>query len=225
MKILHRLAQQTESWWIKEKLKPFYLPMLHKIKYRAANRSFLQEGESVLHAASKALNEIKVFHWLEFGTLLGVVRDGKLISHDTDIDFGVFLGDRSKDIQRAFEKAGFRLVHRLEIDNGNYGLEESYELNGVGVDLFYFTKTEKGMYCHLFPFESKNKRLVRELFTTVNDFRIINWQDLDIHIPKEAEQRLRDTYGDFQKPDKNWHTPTQALNSKTIEKQYKEVRT
>jgi hypothetical protein len=104
-------------------------------------------------------------------------------------------------------------------------LEESYELNGVGVDLFYFTKTEKGMYCHLFPFESKNKRLVRELSTTVNDFRVINWQDLDIHIPKEAEQRLRDTYGDFQTPNKNWHTPTQALNSKIIEKQYKEVRT
>jgi phosphorylcholine metabolism protein LicD len=225
MNILHRLAQQTDGWWIKEKLKPFYLPILHEAKYRAANKSFIQEGEGVLHAASKVLNEIKVFHWLEFGTLLGVVRDGKLISHDTDIDFGVFLGDRSKDIQRAFEKAGFRLVHRLEIDNGNYGLEESYELNGVGVDLFYFTKTEKGMYCHLFPFESKNKRLVRELSTTVNDFRVINWRDLDIHIPKEAEQRLRDTYGDFQTPNKNWHTPTQALNSKIIEKQYKEVRT
>jgi len=225
MKAFDRLVQQMDSWWIKEKLKPFYLPILHKIKYRAANRSFLQEGESVLHAASKVLNEIKVFHWLEFGTLLGVVRDGKLISHDTDIDFGVFLEDQSENIQKAFEKAGFKLVHRLEIDNGNYGLEESYERDGVGVDLFYFTKTKRGMYCHLFPLERKNKRLVRELFTSVNEFRSINWQDLDIHIPKDAEQRLRDTYGDYQKPDKNWYTPTQALNSKIIEKRYKEIKT
>jgi hypothetical protein len=224
MSLLKWLELKSEKWWLKEKLKPLYRPLLASIQYKSANKNFLKQGDNVLHAACRVLNEAGVFHWLEFGTLLGVVRDGRLIAHDTDIDFGVFIEDRSERIARAFQKAGFTLEHRFEIEDGNYGLEESYVMNGVSVDLFYFTRTDSGMFCHLFPVVNKNERQIRELHTAVNTFKKIEWQGVEVHIPEDSDRRLRDTYGDYQIPVKDWYTPTQALNSAIIDKAYKECK-
>ena len=95
-----------------------------------------------------------------------MVRDGRLIAHDTDIDFGVFIEDQSEHIAKAFEQAGFTLAHRFEIEDGRYGLEESYVLNGVSVDLFYFTRTTRDVLPFV-PVVNKNERQVRELRTAV----------------------------------------------------------
>ena len=52
---------------------------------------FLENSQLIfqkLSIAIQSFNEpIKV--WLEFGTLLGCYRDGDVIAHDNDIDFGV----------------------------------------------------------------------------------------------------------------------------------------
>jgi len=224
MNFLKRLESKTDGWWLKTLLKPYYMKVVQAVKYRRENKRIKREGEGVLHIASKALSDIGVFHWLEFGTLLGVIRDGKLIAHDTDLDFGVWLEDSSEAISSALVRAGFKQVHRIEIDGGAYGLEESYELNGVMLDLFYFTKTNSGMYCHLFPVLGKNKRAVREIFTSVNEFKSISWQSLEVQIPINADQRLRDTYGEYWVPNKGWNTPNQALNSEIISKAYTEKK-
>jgi len=224
MKILKTLESATDGWWMKERLKPHYMKVVKAWKYYVENKRFKNEGEGVLFIASKALSEIGVFHWLEFGTLLGVIRDGKLIAHDTDLDFGVWLKDSSDAIPEAMVKAGFKKVHRIEIDGGTYGLEESYEFNGVKVDLFFFTKTNTGMYCHLFPVVAKQKRAVREVFTSANEFKSISWQSTVVHVPKNPDQRLRDTYGEYWIPQKKWNTPNQALNSRLISKQYTEKK-
>ena len=222
MSLLKWLEMKSEGWWLKEKLKSIYRPWISAAQHRAENQNFLKEGDHVLKAACKALNDAGVFHWLEFGTLLGVIRDGRLIAHDTDIDFGVFIEDQSERIGEAFQKAGFSLSHRFEIEGGQYGLEESYVKNGVSVDLFYFTRVENGMRCHLFPMVNKQERQVRELFTAVQTFKQIQWQGVDVYIPEDADRRLRDTYGDYHIPIKDWYTPTQALNSAIIDKPYQE---
>jgi len=224
MKFLRMVESMTDGWWLKDRLKPHYMKVVQAFKFHVENKRFKKEGEGVLHEASKALTNAGVFHWLEFGTLLGVIRDGKLIAHDTDLDFGVWLEDSNDAIPNAMEAAGFTKVHRIEIDEGAYGLEESYEFNGVKVDLFFFTKTNTGMYCHLFPVVAKRKRAVREVFTSVNEFKSISWQAMAVHIPKNPDQRLKDTYGDYWVPQKKWNTPNQALNSRLISKQYTEKK-
>ena len=184
----------------------------------AQNKQFKKEGENVLKVASKALSEIDVFFWLEFGTLLGVIRDGKLIEHDTDIDVGIKLQDYSPKIEEALNKYGFVKTRKFEIDDGKYGIEESYELNGVSFDIFYFTVNESEMYCHLFPFDKNNNHIVRELYTKATKFKTIDWQGCEVNIPIDSHQRLTDTYGDYTIKIKDWYTPDAALNSKIIDK-------
>tara|TARA_B110000305_G_scaffold108588_1_gene122199 strand:+ start:8315 stop:8992 length:678 start_codon:yes stop_codon:yes gene_type:complete len=220
---LKNISKRTDGWKIKKVLKPLYLPVLHKLQYFFANRNFKKEGDNVLKTATLAFDEIGLFFWLEFGTLLGVVRDGKLIEHDTDIDVGVMLTDYSPEIEKALVKHGFVKTRKFEIDGGAYGIEESYELNGVSFDLFYFTKRDDEMYCHLFPEEVKGDYLVRELYTKAVDFKSIDWQGNKVNIPKDSDQRLRDTYGDYTIKIKDWYTPDAALNSKIIDKKVKMI--
>lgn len=216
MKGLRALKTKSDQWWLKRALKPLYMPVIQRIKFQRNNRNFLRHGENVLAASTSILNELGVFHWLEFGTLLGVYRDGRLIAHDTDVDLGLFLGEDTKRIEQGFLKHGFKKVHRIDLNDAKTGLEESYERNGVKVDLFYFTKTPSGMHCHLFPLNQAGERLALEVFTSANEFEPFEWQCCRTHIPKDPHQRLTDTYGDYTVPIKDWHTPTQALNSKYI---------
>jgi hypothetical protein len=56
---------------------------------------------SLLFFVEDLLVENDVFHWLDWGTLLGAVRDGELISWDSDADLGVMAGG----VERVLELA------------------------------------------------------------------------------------------------------------------------
>lgn len=132
----------------------FFLPFVNAYRYvfffYLRNKKFKENGTAVLIAAKNALDSIGLHYWLDFGTLLGVFRDQKLLPNDLDIDLGVFLSDYSAEIERTMFKHGFKLIKEYEIDNKKYGLEQTYERDGVTVDLFYYSYRNDIMYCHCF---------------------------------------------------------------------------
>jgi hypothetical protein len=81
--------------------------------------------------ASELLQQRRIAHWLEFGSLLGAVREAKCIPWDHDMDFGFFAEDRSKVVacHDAFRSLGLQLLElgnaviRLQpVVSGNSGL-------------------------------------------------------------------------------------------------------
>lgn len=210
---------------VKNVLKPYYLPLLHKLKYIKKNRNFKANGNEVLLKAKKALDEIGVLFWLDYGTLLGVYRDGKLISYDTDVDVGVFLNDYSPKIIEAMEGEGFSYERKIVVDEGKYAMEQSFSYLNVKIDLFYYRQEGRKMISHLFPLDAQKKFIVREIYTTFSDFKEIEFLNNSFKIPKDTELRLEETYGtDWRIPISNWYTPNDALNSKIINKHCKEIK-
>lgn len=198
--------------YLKELIKPYWL----KIKYRRANKAFLANGNEVLLLAKKALDEVGVHFWLDFGTLLGIYRDGKLIGHDTDIDLAVLLNDHSPKIAQSLQKHGFKMKRRYEIEGGA-GMEENFKYRQVNLDIFYYTQKEGRNICHLFPLDENENFVVRELYTTNSGFSTIDFLGHTFNIPGDPDLRLRETYGDYTIPDSKWYTPDDALNSEIID--------
>ena len=210
---------------VKKVLRPLYLPILHRFKYLKKNRDFKANGNEVLLKAKEALDEIGIKFWLDYGTLLGVYRDGKLISYDTDVDVGVFLSDYSSKIISAMEKHGFNYERKIVVDNGAYAMEQSFSYRNVKIDLFYYRKEGDKMISHLFPLNDQKKFVVREIYTTYSGFTSIKFLDQDFTIPKDTELRLKETYGEeWRIPISNWYTPDDALNSTLIDKDCQEIK-
>lgn len=210
---------------LKSLLRPIYLPILHKLKFVKQNRNFKTNGNEVLLKAKQALDEAGIQFWLDFGTLLGIYRDGKLISHDTDIDIAMFLSDYSEDVITTLEKHGFTYERKLVVDDGKYALEQAFSFLNVKMDIFYYTRKGDKCISHLFPLNDKKEYVVRELYTTYTGFRKIEFLNEEFDIPKDTELRLVETYGkDYKIPIKNWYTPDDALNSKIISKECKEIK-
>ncbi len=203
---------------IKEWLKPYYLPFIHRYKFKKQNKALNTHGNDVLLRAKEALESINIHFWLDFGTLLGVYRDGRLISHDFDIDIAVFLNDYSPKIEEVMQKYGFKYERKLVVDDGKYALEQGFSYQNVGLDIFYYSlNNDQVAYCHLFPLNEDKEFIIRELYTTYTGFKKVHFLNTEFNIPKDTNLRLTETYGeDYRIPVTNWYTPDDALNSKII---------
>ncbi len=110
-----------------------------------------ENGKKVLETLNMAFKELEVTYWLDFGTLLGAVREKDFIAHDCDIDVSMYLSDYTSKIPIVMEKYGFKKTRDIKADGGENGFEESYTLDGISVDIFYYTKVDDNMaFYHVF---------------------------------------------------------------------------
>ena len=84
--------------------------------------------------ASELLARHSIVHWLDYGALLGAVREGELIPWDPDADFGILQRQEREVLALAEEVTG--AGHRLAAsDQGVIQIRYS-EINELKVDLF-----------------------------------------------------------------------------------------
>ncbi len=209
-------------------LRFIYRRTVLKYKHYQQNKIFLQNAPEIMTRIDTIFKELNIPYWLEYGTLLGAVREKNFIKHDLDIDLGLFLKDYSDENLNIFEKYGFKLIRRIIIDDAKYGLEESYAYKGVTIDLFYFSKNKKGFYSHGFRNEygkswSKTIKdngglIVREIYFPYSGFDEIDFLDRKYPIPKDTHSHLKAFYGDnYMIPNAQWNPYTMATNIHTID--------
>jgi hypothetical protein len=143
---------------------------------------------TTLTTAKTALDSIKCPFFLSDGTLLGYVRGGDFVAHDTDIDLGVFADDFSPDIVPAMEKAGLTL-QRVIGDIGR-GLEFTFVRDGLCLDVFFYYKTID-MFWHVI-WKGETRR--RYCFTPFA-LRRVEFRGLSVKVPHPADRTVREQYG------------------------------
>ena len=201
---------------IKEKLKKYKLVriMADNLNFQKKRNTALNEnGYIVLEQISKVLQQIEIVHFPDFGTLLGLVREGKLLGHDCDIDFGILnAGEKDKEsIRHAVGELGYKRREHYCV-NGIIR-EESYEKGDNSFDVFYYEKDSKGYHCYIFcridHVKYKNKSeasagIYRYPMDIIPELRTIH--NIDLPIPRNAEKLLEMKYGkDWRIPNKHWH--------------------
>lgn len=94
--------------------------------------------KQLLFYIDKLFTEHDIIYWIDYGTLLGAVRDGAMIPWDTDIDIGIL----APDIEKIF------------------ALENQMREDGFDFVAHPLTRPERlAPYCMLFLFYSKLNRL------------------------------------------------------------------
>lgn len=196
-------------------LSPFSKIYHYAFHFYNRNKRFKQNGEKVLLQAKKALDSINLNYWLDFGTLLGAYRDNALLPNDLDIDLGVFLKDYSPSIDSAMRKYGFKLIKEYSIDDNKYGLEQTFDFEGVTVDLFYYNFNNEKMWSHLFvnypemtfneSIKKKGGLLPIEQYFPKTEFTLINFLNKKFPIPKRTNDYLAFHYGEDYKIPRKWN--------------------
>ncbi len=185
------------------KAEPTIKIKLHEKKYHHRMKNML------LHTID-ILRENNIPHWLEAGTLLGIIRDGDLIPWDYDADLGIpgEYAQRAFNLRRKFFPK--YLVKKKPINNAwipggtrvvkiKTPWEKLKQIN-FHVDLFCLYKV--GDY-HRWIDTNTLKQVDKKFHT---EFETIHWEGREINIPSHVEEYLTIRYGD-------WRTPRQIYDA------------
>ena len=205
MDILNKIKRLLKkSRWVRE----IYVGAICKIRIRKIRKN----GLEILNLINNILDNLDIKHFIDFGTLLGFIREKEFIAHDPDIDIGILNAGKSeqKNIAEYLGKKGFKKTHEFKYDG--QVVEQAYIKKGVKVDLFYYHHDDVNSFCYLFDKEFGVNYPFLEAVSTFKfaykkieniENRIIN--GIKVSVPKNPEELLEEKYGrDWEKPNKNW---------------------
>lgn len=193
----------------------YELSGMRTLRNKINSRPLENYGEESLLKAKEALESINLLFWIDFGTLLGAIRDNGFVKGDLDVDISMFLEDYSPDVAQVMEKAGFKLISEIRIDDGNYGLEQTYDYKGLNFDIFYYTLDKDKMFMHAFmPYrptvsmtesmEVNGGVLPIEQYLPYTGFKKFKIFDVEFNIPNDEHKHLSFHYGEDYMTPRKW---------------------
>ena len=151
------------------------------------DRSSMSSAEqlAVLRRATEALERVGIRAFLVSGTLLGMIRDGRLMAHDYDIDLGILPGEAEPNVVAdALRSAGFTVaVQDLKV----VGRTE----NDFAVDIFIHYERDGRLW---------HGTEIHEWWNTPFDLRRSELDDVAVWIPDDPERYLDENYGTWTRP-------------------------
>ena len=182
-----------------------------------------RNGAEILRRLDAAMTECGCEYWLDYGTLLGAMREHDFIRHDHDIDTGCLWQGNLPSLEKVMLKHGFKKSSQISV--GNQVTEQSYDILGTSVDIFfYFPNEEAGgirgwLFNAIEPY-GWNETLVRfggygvrSINTKIEGFETIKFKGVDVKVPGNWDWYLKNVYGEsYMTPDPAFkHSTTTAI--------------
>lgn len=198
----YNISKNKVSYSPKGFHKKVFRPFMDKKTYKFAS--------DILKILINYFNNNNLIYYLEFGTLLGIVRDNKILEWDDDIDISI----RSSDFLEINNKLDFLLM-KLKKDFDDIGIQQEKKIRysspdkpiqidlkfssilgginefDINISLLYFVDG--------YGIQVLNKMPERMYFTNEN----IEWEGLKVRVPKHYEEYLEITYGNWKVPKKS----------------------
>ena len=164
---------------------------------------------NVLLTAKSLLEKANIPFFLRAGTLLGVIREGEILSFDKDIDLGIPWHTDQLSVLTALTKGSeFRSKHGVTKESKKrWNISFIHIDTGVALDICFF-KPDGDFFL---VGNDGDDKLRRPILNRLRKFEIgnITWNDEVWPIPERPEQYLVDVYGD------DWKIPNPNFDSLT----------
>lgn len=178
----------------------------------AKRKNLQKNGIKTIALIQRLLEQSEKKFYLDMGTLLGIIREGRILSHDLDIDVAVYISNAAEieDFVQYLVSNG--CVHTYSYVSQTLGvLEDSFVVNDIKFDINYYT-TENGKdICYLAYVPNENQIVTKELnvvkltCNAVNNTTKREFFDFLVNIPENPECYLAERYGEnWRVPDKGW---------------------
>lgn len=178
---------------------------LKSVEYPFEHKNTLDFAKKSLKNLIENLNLFNINYFVDFGTLLGIVREGDLIPWDDDIDLSIPEKEINKLIANIDE-----IIKKI-----NHDTNCEYHLNNdrkrITSIVLKFTGNN-GVFIREFSLDIwiihfDNGLAIQEM-NTVPEYHFLSNDTLDfegtrINVPKEYKTYLRHTYGDWEIPKRN----------------------
>jgi hypothetical protein len=141
----------------------------------------------------------KIF--LVSGTLLGYVRNGKLMDHDKDVDVGILGWEAQYEaVSALIASKRFQVSSRSLKGSDTYYILLTHTKTGFCIDMFFYHEIN-GQWVTGVDFLFGH----RQTFAfTPFELQPVKFLGADMYIPDNAALNLEENYGDWQVPDKSY---------------------
>ena len=183
----------------------------------------------VLKCIIEVLNKYEIEYYLDFGTLIGAVREKGLIPWDDDIDISLLneedykrMPEVLKEIKKRFNLRTYLLTYKQQNEKRilrnsvpthiRFTDEENYQIAKVRtnkfwifgrgqttIDIFFKYKFKEDIYWTAFGIENS----IPAKYLSSN-LVIIDFCGLQCTMLKNYDEYLTYIYGDWKNPDENW---------------------
>lgn len=180
--------------------KNYYKKRKETLKREKQGEILQQNGKEVLEILNKVSKNTNVKYWLEFGTLLGKIRENNFIGHDINFDIGVMKEELSPKFLIDIENLGFKRTSSLSIKNE--GLKDiKYIYKGIEIEIFIFEREENKVVCY-----SEDKSGEIGVYKLSNStLEETKFMGVETYIPRNSIRRFLEIYGkNFNISDSNW---------------------
>ena len=188
-------------------------------------RRLRRVGVEALMRIHSLLMDNKIDYYLQFGSLLGVIRDKDFIKHDDDIDLTVVDPLVSpQNVLRLLLENDFHFIHALKVNE--YIVDFAVSYKKLTVDFFFPIPVERehkvGICCAYFnpssEYERYDQNNYRVWFIPDNiRTKITRFKGIDLKIPQDPEWLIEYIYGE------NWRNPIKNWSPKSITDHFQEM--
>jgi hypothetical protein len=173
--------------------------------------NFKSRAAKALSDMRAEFDKVELKPFLVSGTLLGMVREGEIISWDKDVDVGVFAEERALS---AFEQSvwGGEMFTIRKLDLGSNRIRMVHR-NGVGIDVFpHYPDSSGARVWH----DGAATRWWNSPF----DLKTATFLGVDHFVPADPELYLDENYGNWKVPDPNFDARLDAPNVEVTNREY-----
>lgn len=173
-----------------------YYPGRYREYWKTNNDSVLNDRKNNLITLNSVLERYGVTMIPLYGTLLGMVREGELISGDRDDDVGVVISDKDLFTEQALEDLEYLGFEKIRLYAPAHGHQNAITIgrHTRSIDICLFTEYNSDCYMYHEDTHVLNKQYLDNLV------ELEVWGER-FKIPSKAEQLLEGMYGP------QWRTP------------------
>jgi len=175
-------------------------------------RRLRKHGPFAINEVNRVLSQARIPYWVDFGSMIGMMRDHGFVKHDDDIDFSLLASSVSayELYSHLLSCRGFRFSHAFEF-RGKI-TEMTFLYKGIEVDFFFSYICDGRM---ITPAYNPQPGPYRRSFgccwmaygidrQEVGELVLQEVNGLKAYVPDNYDKLLTECYGNWRTPVKGW---------------------